>query len=198
MSDFLPAQSIDWDQGGAVGIVRYGTDSRKIVQFYRSTARNGERAIADGEPPYIGVDYVKMWEPGERNLWVIDRPASDLDKHRFPDRWRAYLDGREQVPDGTPVEALFGADPDVLLRLKQLSFHTIQQLAGASEQAITKIGMGARGYVAKAVEFIEATQNHDQFAAIKAQMDDMRKQLEEQQLQNADLLQKLNTRKEKA
>jgi len=198
MSDtFIPTQAIEWDQGGAVGTVRYGSDSRKLVQFYRSQKRNGEYAIANGEPPYIGVDHIKMWEPGERNLFVIDRPATDEDKARFRDRWNAYQAGREQVPDGTPIEALFHADPDVIARLKPLNFHTIQQLAGASETAIGKMGMGARGFVAKAAEFIEATQNHDQFAAIKSQMEDLRKMLEEQQAQNADLIGQLNRKKER-
>lgn len=193
MSDtFLPAQDIAWNPGGTVGQVVYGTDARKIVKFYRRSVRNGEAAIANGEPAFIGVDHIEMYEPGERNLFRADRPATEHDKMRFARHWEAYLAGRAQVPDGTPIEALFQSDPEVVDRLKPLGFITVQQLAGAQEGAIAKIGMGARGFVTKAQEFLEATRNHDQFAAIQAQMAEMRKALAEAQEQNAALIKAAN------
>ena len=176
MSGFLPAQSIDWDAGGTVGVVRYGDDAKKNVRFYRRSVPNSKVAIAAGEPAFVGADYISLKDPGDR-LHIIDRPIRPEDQYRWPRQWQAYQANREQVPDGTPVAALFQQDPDVVDRLRQFGCYTIQQLAALDEHGITRLGMGARQMVNKAADFLERTANHDQVAAVMARMSEMEKRV---------------------
>ncbi len=200
MSGFLPAQSIDWDPGGTVGVVRYGDDSKKNVRFYRRSVPNSKVAIAAGEPAFIGADYITVKDPGDR-LHVIDRPIRQEDPYRWARQWAAYQANREQVPDGTPVAALFQQDPDIVDRLRQFGCYTTQQLAGMDEHGITRLGMGARALVNKAADFLEQTANHDQVAAVLDRMADMEKRLAEAERERQEMqaeMEKQRTKKKES
>src|SRR3569832_2169852 len=80
------------------GMVNYGpTDDKLIVGFYKKSVLNQARSRSEGKPVYEGHDFVKIQHPGE-TLNIVDRPAHDGDKQRWPQKWQQYLAGVTQIP----------------------------------------------------------------------------------------------------
>lgn len=151
--DFSSHTAIDWQ--GHVGVVKYGDDSATIAMFYNRSVHNPVKSAQAGTPIHDDVDHVRIHQPGER-LNIIDRPVQPSDKLRFPREWKAYIDNREQIPEGTPIDLLFPAHPNVGANLRGLGVYTIEQCAALSGHAMDVIGMGAQEYVNRAKEYLEA------------------------------------------
>jgi hypothetical protein len=151
--DFASHTAIDWQ--GHVGVVKYGDDSSTIALFYNRSVHNPVKSAQAGTPIHDDVDYVRIHQPGER-LNIIDRPVTQADKGRFPRQWADYIGQREQIPDGTPIDLLFPAHPNVGANLRGLGVHTIEQCAKLSGHAMDVIGMGAQEYQNRANEYLEA------------------------------------------
>jgi hypothetical protein len=145
--------SINWQ--GHVGIAQYGDDSRTIALFYNRSVHNPIKSAQAGTPIHDDVDFVKIHQPGER-LNIIERPVTQADKNRFSRQWADYIGNREQIPDGTPIDLLFPAHPNVGANLRGLGVHTIEQCAHLSGNAMDQIGMGAQDYVNRANEYMDA------------------------------------------
>lgn len=116
-------------------------DSALHVEFRYDKVLNEFRSQQEGRPIYDWTDWVRISVPGN-NLSVIDRPAHNGDKMRFPMHWARYEQSREtpgQV-DGTPIDqwALIGRDQAETLRY--FKFYTVESIASASDQMITRIG----------------------------------------------------------
>jgi hypothetical protein len=190
MSDaFLTTQGIEWGGlGGQVGVVSYG--DRSNCEFYRASVRNGNAAIASGDAAFVGVDMIRIWQAGERNLWAPTCEVLDYHKRRFPAQWAAYQEGRKQIPDGIPVATLYPNEPDMADRLRMVSIHTIEQLAELQETGIAKLGMGAREMVLKAKQFMETAGDSARTAAMIADRDRQDATIAELQAQVTRLLAK--------
>ena len=149
----LPSHTaIDWK--GHVGVVQYGDDARTIALFYNRSVHNPIKSERAGTPIHDDIDYVRIHQPGER-LNIIDRPVTQADKNRFPRQWSDYIGNREQIPDGTPIDLLFPAHPNVGANLRGIGVHTIEQCSKLSGHAMDVIGMGAQEYVNRANEYLE-------------------------------------------
>jgi len=152
MSDFARPTSIDWQ--GHVGTVRFGEDSRLVVFFFMKSVKNEFKTRETGAPYHDNMTYIRIHEPGER-LNVVERPATDGDKQRFPIQWNKYLQNKEQIPEGTPIELLFPNNVALADNLKAQGVFTVQQCAKLSANAIDNIGMGAQEYVNMANKYLE-------------------------------------------
>lgn len=144
MSDyFAPMEA---DRSGQLRLA--GGDSRLWVQFERKSRRNAYRSEIEGRPIYEPVDYVKIQQPGERDQWV--GPVTEQHKQRFPQQYAQFIANNEQTPDGTPVSLLFPNEPHIVELCLDLRIQTVEQLGNLTEQAIDRLGMDGRKYVAKA------------------------------------------------
>src|SRR5262245_58117461 len=119
---------------GPDGMAQYATRQTSHVTFYSRAEHNPARSEAEGRPVYDAVDFLKVMHPGERD--TVDRPVNEMDKYRWPEQWARYQQRKEQVPDGTPMEHLFPQNPEVVAMLRHQRFHTVEQLAEASDTAI--------------------------------------------------------------
>lgn len=157
-TEFAPATRMDVDslRTQGFGMVQYGPgDDRKIVLFYNKAVPNPRKSQEQGRPVNENQIYVKIGEPGETNLNMIDRPARDDDKRRWPHHWQRFLNAQEQVPEGTPVEMLFPTNPALAASLKSYGIHTIEQLSHLSAEGISRVGMGAQDWVNKAKAYLD-------------------------------------------
>ena len=156
-------------------MVSYGDDTKLIVRFFRKPELHGLQSEEAGRPVYVGVDMCAIRQPGERDEW--HGAASESHKMRFPRQWEAYQNGQEYIPDGTPLDVIFAAEPETVTNLKYFKIHTVEQLAALQENAISRIGLGGRLLVTKAQRFMEAATGYQ--AASK-----MNRDLEEQKSEN--------------
>lgn len=170
MSDFTPAQGINWLPGGQVGRVIYDEGDKALsARFFRVSVPNGTAAIANGGPAYVAEDHVQIFRPAEHNLWAPVHRVEEIDKARFPRQWEAYQNSRAQVPDGFPIALMFPSDPDRVDILRSMRIHTIEQLAGVSEGALGKLGMGGRELVERAKEYLDKAGDREQWSAMERQ-----------------------------
>lgn len=193
--DALPNPTgIDWASADKTyGQVKFGDDSTNVVIFYTRSVFNAAKSRAAGARHYDNETWVKMHPPGEK-LNIIDRPATDFDKRKYPGQWNMFLQNKTQVPEGTPIDLLFPNNPAVADNLRAFGVHTIQQCANLSAHALTTIGMGAQDWQNMAKQYLDSASNGSAFLAMRAELDKkdqelrvMRQQYDNLQAQLLDL-----------
>jgi len=176
----IPSFQQNFDPNG--GLVAFGSDDKLFVTFYRRSVLNRLKSEAEGRPVHDGMDYVRIQQPGERD--VIDRPVSPEDPHRFPKHWMLYQQNRDQVPEGSPLSLLFPANPEIVDNLKFFKIVTVEQLAALNDTQRQNVGMGAVMWCDMAQKFLEA-------ASKGAPLHMMQKELDIRDMKIAELSKKL-------
>ena len=120
------------------------------VDFYMYAAIDANKSAAEGKevrcPP---VPYVRIMRPGD-NTSIIETPVRDDHKARWPKRWLAFqmregmIEGQADIP-GWKIEDWSVVNPDQIHELKYLRFSTVEQIAGASDSQIQRLGLGGSG-----------------------------------------------------
>lgn len=137
------------------------------VEFY-TECRETKDSV--GNIIYTDIPMVKITPHGSKDC--VDKPVSDwfdslgqqVQAGRFDPEWvRQYKGAFEEwkktgeIPiDGTPLSNWPVLTKSELRRLHDLHLRSVEDLAGCNEEVLTRIGMGARGLKAKAVDWITA------------------------------------------
>lgn len=156
MNDFTAkVTGINWNQAAGVGMVEYDGGSRgQMAIFYNRGVHDPSASSQAGRQIFRDRVYIRVSPPGER-LNVVDRPATEDDKRRWPMQWHQFVQNHEQVPEGTPIEQLYPEKPSIAQTLKASGVHTIEQCSELSGHAIDNVGMGAQQWVNTAKSYIE-------------------------------------------
>jgi hypothetical protein len=119
-------------------------DSRLSATFYSKPLRNNYKSEAEGRPIFEDVDFVRILVPGDNNN-VIDTPARDDHKARFPLQWAHYQNkvAGDSRAIGTPVSEWPLITKAQAEELKALKFFTVELIANASDSQIQSLGMVA-------------------------------------------------------
>lgn len=169
MSDLMPPShpsQIAWQ--GHVGTVQQA--DRRFVEFYRGQRLNGARSQAEGRPIYDPVDMVKIIHPGERDIHHIE--VREHHKFEFPRQWAAYQAGQTaEAQSGTPIETIYPDEPELVRQFKALHIYTAEQMAGLTEQGISRLGMGGRAHVERAQRFMEHASKMAGASKLQAELD---------------------------
>lgn len=157
MDEFASPSNIRWTgPGGHTGIVDYGPgDKGMVVMFYTKSEHHAAKSAEAGRPIYEDKTFVRIHPPGER-LNVIDRPVKEEDSRRFPVQWNQFVQNKQQVPDGTPIDLLYPDHPSIGSMLRAAGVLTVEMCANLSGNAIDNVGMGAQRYVNYAKEYLAA------------------------------------------
>lgn len=150
--------------------VQFGDDSRLFVEFHQGKLLDKVASRERGAPVYKFVDFFKQMQPGEMGS-VIDRPATEWDKHRFPRHWAAYQAGREQVMDGTPLNLLFPHDMNIVEALKHQKVFTVEALRDMSDTQAQGIGMGGSQFREAARKYLEMAEKGKGFHQMTKQLE---------------------------
>lgn len=146
-------------------------NQRLWVQFYPGKLPNEARSRDTGKPEFDLVDFVRIAVPGDTNN-IVERPVRDSDQYEWPQQWNAYKNNQSHRPtEGTPVEDWPRLDVATVAKLKALEFHTVEQIANASDAAIQRIGMGCYELRDKATAFIKSANDS---ALAQKQADELR------------------------
>lgn len=131
-------------------------NQRLWVTFYPGKLPNEARSRETGKPEFDLVDFVRVAVPGDTNN-IVERPVRDSDHIEWPHQWNAYKNSQSHRPtEGTPVEDWPRLDVATVAKLKALEFHTVEQIANASDAAIQRVGMGCYELRDKATAFIKS------------------------------------------
>lgn len=200
----LPKMSeLGFSQGSAVdenallangaSMVNFGGHEQTVVIFYYESVLDQTESRRQGRPIRTREVFCKSYQPGEERLQENVRPATDDLKRRYPRQWAAFEQNRAYVPDGTPIDYLFPANPEIPAMLRYHGFHTCELLAKATPLAIESIGMGMQDWISKAKRYLEDSKKGVDHHALKELEERHARELKVLQNQIADLVSRLNT-----
>jgi uncharacterized coiled-coil protein SlyX len=96
--------------------------------------------------------YVRIMRPGDQ-LSIIETPVRESHKQRWPEKWLYFqmneglIDEGKDFPGWKIEEWPFLLDKaDLTREFKHTRFHTVEQIAGASDAQVQRMGMGGPGF----------------------------------------------------
>lgn len=153
------------------------------VIFYKEPVENTYKSKDAGYPVFEERDFIEIMYPGN-TLNIIRREVIDSDKATFPRHWALYQQMGVPTHVGMPVEEWPVVTRSVSKSLKALGFHTVEQVAAASDQNIARMGMAcgmephtfrekARAYLASAADTAEAQKYAQENAELRQRLKDL-------------------------
>ena len=121
-------------------------DSLLAVEFYWHEPEDVHKSEAAGKIIKLPkTPYVRISNPGDKTS-VIETPVREEHKRRWPERWM-YWQMKEGLVDsadvpGWKLEDWTHVNAEQVRDLKYLRFSVVEQVAGASDEQVQKIGMG--------------------------------------------------------
>lgn len=174
---FQSPNRIDWQGGAGWGIANYASGKKPLVQFYRRPMLNPLKSAEAGTPIHDTKVFIKIQHPGE-TLQTIDREVTPADRANYTQEWSAFMENREQIPDGTPVYYLFPDHPNIAENLKSMGIHTVEQLSSLSAHGQDRIGMGAQDYVNAANAYLDAAKQGATYHKMRVELESRDRQIE--------------------
>jgi hypothetical protein len=120
-------------------------DSRLQVRFYKRPVHQEQESVEAGRPIYKEFDFVHICVAGD-TLTEIDTYVLNSHKQRFPQQWANYqnrLGANDEQIIGTPVAEWPLVSKSQAEELRAMKFHTVESIAGASDQQLQRMGMAA-------------------------------------------------------
>lgn len=158
------------------------------VRFYIEPVENPAKSREAGRPIYDEREFVEIGFPADNKRKLV-APAHEMHyvahakrqmtyAERFPDVYRAFKDEVAGFVSGTPLSEVGFLTASKKSELKALNVLTVEQLAGLPDASLRKIGMGAREMMEEAQAFLKR-------ASGSAEVDDLKRQIEELKAQMA-------------
>lgn len=143
---------------------------RPHVRFETRSAEDRAASIEAGKKVYKDLDWVIITPPGGKDVvenhaeqWLANiRDRAQVGQYdpewveAFSKMYGMYKEGKELPEDGTPLRmctTLF--TPAEIQNCLGANVRTLEMLAGANEEALGRIGMGARALKTRAQESIK-------------------------------------------
>jgi len=182
-------------------------DGRLGIKFYKYPEEDVVASHAEGRPIFREVDYIQISIPGD-TLNERHRKVVEADKHKFPIQWARYKNSQESEThfEGTPLSEWTILNSAQKAELAALRFYTIEQVATASDQQITKLnmaaGMSPYAFRDKAIAFLkmasgaaEINKNEAEMARLKAEKEESDAKLAKLQAQMDNLMNMMEEKK---
>lgn len=169
------------------------------VTFFEDTKENKRESEKQGRPIFDPIEKVRIKIAGDNKSELV-APAHSFGQMRgddgrrltyaqqFPDHYQAFKEEREYLGSGTPISELPFITKDKAAELKAINIHTAEAIAELDGPNLKVLGMWGRdlktkteAYLAKAAGSADVTRLASENAAMKAQLEEMQKQLAETQ-----------------
>lgn len=168
-----------------------------FVTFHRHAEEDRQASIEAGHYVAKDVLYAHVTPAGSKDK--IEREVTswfaNLEREvragRFPEQWlqhykqsfESFKLGEELPMTGSPLSDWPPISPAHLANCKQYHILTVEDLAAANEEALSRIGMGARALKQRAIAWLEASkttgQSSEKIAALQVENTTLKTQLEE-------------------
>src|SRR5512146_33693 len=113
-----------------------------------------EEIEVDGKKVYRDVEMVEIFMPGNPTT-KPDMLVTDEFRKRWPVQYKAFKDNLEMPLDGVPLEEWNILSPAQLRTLKSFEFRTVEDVASMTENAVQRVGLGARQLKLKAIAYLD-------------------------------------------
>lgn len=142
------------------------------VEFYMYAPLDKYKSEEQGKQVRFPEEpYVRIMRPGD-NTSIIETAVRQEHKQRWPKKWLFFQMQRGEVPmdniPGWKIEDWEVLTDDQRHELKFLRFSTVEQIAGASDSQIQRLGIGGNGLREQAKNAIKTKQRSEAQAEIEA------------------------------
>lgn len=180
------------------------TERPPYVTFGYKDVEDRTESLKQGHYVSRDVPFVFITPAGTKDR--IERVAEDWFKDitervragRFQQAWvahykaqySAWIAGEEPVLNGTPLRYWPGVSPSQYRMLQELKILTVEDLAAANEETISRAGMGARLLKNKAIEWLQSAEKGvavERVVALEESNRTMAAQIERLVAKNAEL-----------
>lgn len=182
----------------------YVTFEKRAIEDRAASETNGHYTSKD-------IDYVIITPQGSKDR--IERVTSEwltylddqVKQQRFPEEWaRAYREGyarwvKDQLPDitGTSIQNWPPASPAMAKNMLTWNVRTVEDLAAANEETLSRLGMGARDLKRRAIEWLASAdgigKTSERMASLEGKIETQDKQIKNLMETNALLQQQLSS-----
>jgi hypothetical protein len=168
-----------------------GADARLQVRFYKKPVHQEQESLEAGRPIYKEFDFVHICVAGD-TLTEIDTFALQNHKQRFPIQWANYqnrLGANDEEVVGTPVSEWPIVSKSQAEELRAMKFHTVESIAGASDQQLQRMGMAAGmspyAFRDKAKAFLNLATNAAETDKRESEINSLKEELAKKDLETA-------------
>lgn len=149
-------------------------DSLLHVEFYWKEPVDKWKSEAAGKEVRAPKrPYIRMMKPGDQTS-IIETPVRDDHKARFPRQWLSWqmkekmIEGASDDVPGWKLDDWSVLNDDQRHELRFHRFSTVEQLAGASDAQLQKLGMGGISLRERARAAVKAKNRSEFDAEMKA------------------------------
>lgn len=166
-------------------------DKTLLVKFFMKPRQDKAASEREGRPIFRDVEYVDIKIPGNRNSGAC-RPATEMDRARFPDHYKAFKERiSQEVNEGTPLAEWPLISRSMAEELSFFHVKTVEQLATMSDAQASKF-MGLAGVRQRAKLWLESVEKEKPLWEMDQKMRAQKAEIQELKNSLADLLQRVD------
>lgn len=159
--------------------------------FYIKPKMHKGESEKQGRPIFKDVEYVEIFIAGDKDC-QIDTPVKQQHIDRWPEQYRKFKAGLEDVLEGTPIEEWAAIPRHRVMELRALNIRTVEEVSALSDSGIQNLGMDGRQLVAKAKAFLASADDHKAVEKYAAENERLKTDIEMLKNQIAQLGAKVN------
>jgi len=182
------------------------------IRFEKRAAEDRAASIEAGHIIYHDIDYVIITPPGGKDVvekiakeWIADiQRRSHIGQYdvewaeRFAKMYAMWQKDEELPEHGTPLKTSLMFTPAEIMACTGVNIHTLEDLAGANEEALGRIGMGARNMKQRAQAALESVKGDGALAIKLAAVQEENAELHAKLLELRGLVNELRAQSEKS
>ena len=147
-----------------------------IISFELEPVEQVAASIEAGRPIFKEVEHIRIIIPGDKHTEIF-RKATDADRKMYADEYSRFKRNEAEQTYGTPLREWNAVSRSVAKELEYFNVSTVEQLAGLSDQAVQKIGMGGAELVRKAKVFLESSASEGYAQKLSKENADLKERL---------------------
>lgn len=157
------------------------------VEFVMQPVVHGQKSLEEGREVCVDKPHVRIRVAGNDKEEFFG-PVNEQIRARFPEEWSAFEKGMTAPRIGTPIEdwPKLSMQPSLVRMLKNLAIFTVEDMAGCSDAALQKVGMGGQKLREDAQKFLtlaKSTADTSKVEALERENADLKDNMAKMQAQ---------------
>jgi hypothetical protein len=127
--------------------------------FKMKVVEDKAKSLATGEPHFKDVEYVELRIPGDRNN-IPEVPVTDAHRRIYRDAYKHWKETKQNPLSGRPLEELPGIVGSQIETLRYHGVHSIEDLAGLSDELAGRLPTGTRALMKRAQDWLDGAKGN--------------------------------------
>jgi hypothetical protein len=144
-------------QQGSYTRTQGAAETREWPEFFIDSVQDHVATEREGRPIFKDEERVRIYFPGDqtkRPVFKVTREHAD----KYPQEYAAFKSGQELALNGTPLEQWPILKRAQVMEMKAVGFRTVEDIAGMSDLAKQRLGMGGNRLCELAKSYLDDAQ----------------------------------------